>query len=111
MAAIIVFGVIALIVIVSLLSFNIKTVSRTEKTELKTKAQQSERSEKQEIKEDNNKMNNKLSPMSDVQYRKALREFNSGQGKRSTVVSQNRLNDSAFRTAARSINKKSKQSN
>lgn len=117
MASLILFGIIALIVIVFLLSFNIKTISRPEKVkpeidkpkELpvnRVTIPQSEGLENQKPRENAKRVDNKLPRISDDQYRQALRKFDSSPENKSAIISQNRFNDSAYRNAARSIYKK-----
>jgi|GEM_PF-5637839 hypothetical protein len=124
MASLIVFGVIAVIVIVFLLSFNIKTVSKPGKKGLELDKPrelpvnmatnpQLELPENQKLREKEDtegakEISNRLPRMSDNQYRQALRHIELKQEKKPTEISQNRLNDLAYRNAARSIYKKSK---
>ena len=110
MASLIVFGVVALIVIVFLLSFNVKSVSKNEKKDLKGNQRENVKDYLQKDRPEDKltvsqalpeKHQNQLLRMSDDQYRQALKQMNTGQGQRPTTLSPNRLDDSAYRSAAR----------
>ena len=113
MLSLIIFGIVALIVIVFLLIFNIKAISRPEKEELQIYRQselpvnsatvpQAELLENRQLRKSTHESDKEIPQMSDEQYRRALRQVQS-QGKKPTTTSMNRLNDTAYRTAARSM--------
>ena len=100
MLSLIVFGIIALITIVFLLSFNIKTISRPEKAALQIDKQS-------ELPVDSDSVSSSV--LSDEQYRQALRKFHLSLGEKPLSTSINRLNDTAYRTAVRSMKNQTKK--
>ncbi|EGW37286.1 hypothetical protein [Desulfosporosinus sp. OT] len=121
MVSLIVFGVIALIVIVFLLSFNVKIMSKPEKTAL-PKNKPSEMSvinnpsvteaevlENKQLLNSTNESDKRVPQMSDEQYRRALRQFQASQREGLITTPKNRLNDTAYRSAIRSIKNQAKR--
>lgn len=125
MLSLIVFGIIAVIVIVFLLNINIRAMSRSENAESQVNKQsemplsntaipRSEMLENQ-LPESTGEWPvelpqiPKLPQMSDEQYRQALRQFHSSQSVKPAPTSGDKLNDTAYRSALRSIQNQTKK--
>ncbi|WP_068962924.1 hypothetical protein [Desulfosporosinus sp. BG] len=121
MVSLIVFGIIALIVIVFLLSFNVKIMSKAEKVALpinkpsemsvlnNPSVPEAEELENKQLSNSTNESNKRVPQMSDEQYRRALRQFQASQREEPITAPQNMLNDTAYRSAIRSIKNQAKR--
>ena len=107
MISIIIFGVIAVIVVVLLLTYNVRSFGRGQPTPPKAD-HSSERKpiEKQlEVSPSPLKVESKDEHMLDKDYRKSLRQFKAQASAKSLEPSQPSLNDKEYRSALRSITK------